>query len=764
MGRWFDSEPSPLKLPVLELNKDNKWLHIRLNPYVTVLAAGVIWGFVAFTVAHEDSAYNEFTDWAAWIGDEWTWLYIGSQDIWILVLLYLAFSKYAKLKLGADDEEPEFSRLSWFAMLFAAGVGVGLFYYGVTEPIWHYTSPAGRWYDSLNDNDRAQHALMVTFFHWGFHGWIPYTTIGSLLAIMSYRRGYPMTIRSTFVPLLGDKVLSGVVGDSIDVMSICATLFGVCTSLGLGVQQLNTALVRIDRGTYAGIDKREEGRLDIQYSTRAQIIIIWFVTCMATLSVVSGLKAGIQLLSNITFGLGCFLILCVLFMGDTVVILNSITSAFGYYLWYLPKISWHTDAWEQADDSLAPDGEGGSSTWMGGWTIFYWGWWISWAPFVGTFIAKISRGRTLGEFIAGTLIIPTAYCILWFGVLGSEGIYRERQAEKLGLDCSNSFSEVRSTRLGEDGWQAEHNSAYDFRVSCLGLNDQLFDLLSAYGSRTMAYFSSTITAIILVLYFVTSSDSGSLVIDSIAANGDEEPPILQRIFWACTEGAAAHALLKTGKVRALRALQSVSIVTGLPYTFILCYQCVALLNVVQEEIGELDIHRAKFRNELLAPYDYVLDTEQHGSAAGGICSFVTYCFMPFVGVYKIANKISDLKNEPKSMLPGPAVGAFFFWVFAWVMLCMSPVAANLRMVAGVLYIFFAGIVGLMRYFARDAINCKRGSLFSDLLSAVLCYPFVLMHTDTELAYGPILTTVKAEEGEKMIEKEVDVVEEGKEEA
>mmetsp|Transcript_18183 Transcript_18183/g.55731 ORF Transcript_18183/g.55731 Transcript_18183/m.55731 type:complete len:789 (-) Transcript_18183:529-2895(-) len=741
VARMF-KEPSPLGLPMFEAFPDWKFLHMKFNPYVSAAAAAVIWGFVGFTVDWEGAAYNEFTDWSAWITDEWSWLYVGSQDIWVVVLMYLLFSKYSKVKLGRDDEQPEFSNLSWFSMLFAAGVGVGLFYYGISEPIFHYTSSGTRW-AHFNDNDRAQHALMVTYFHWGVHGWIPYTTIGALLAIMSYRRGYPMTIRSCFVPLLGDNVLRGIFGDFIDVLSIMATLFGVCTSLGLGVQQLNQCLVRLDKGTYAGTNSREEGRTGIEFSTRAQVVIIWVVTACATCSVVSGLKAGIQFLSNVTFAAGCFMLLAVLFMDDTVVILNSITSSFGYYLWYLPKIAWHTDAWEMADDNGAPDGQGGGPEWLGWWTIFYWGWWISWAPFVGTFIAKISRGRTLGEFIAGTLIIPTAYCILWFGTLGSAGILKERQGQQAGLTCDkgNTFSELRSTRLGEDGWAAEHNTAYDFRLSCLDLEDELFDTMSSYGTRTMGYFTSTFVGVLLLMYFVTSSDSGSLVIDSLAANGEEDPPILQRVFWACTEGAAAHALLKTGKDKALRALQSVSIVSGLPYTFVLCFMCAALLNVAMEEFGDLDVNRNKFRNGLLAPLTYVFD-EKEGGAAGGLCNLLLNCTCPWYAVLKVQRKIRGIRGTPgPRCLDVKVVGTAFLYYAAVAFLCLSPVQANLRMISAATYLFFCGAVATVRLDTRTVINCERGSLVSDYITAVLCFPLVLSHCNVELAYGPILATV-----------------------
>jgi len=750
----LSTEESKLGLTQFEAFPNIRLLHMKFNPKVSFWAAAIIWGFIAFTSGRKKESYNEFTSWGDWVGDEWSWFYIGSQDIWVFVLLYVCFSKYGALKLGHDDEQPEFSRLSWFAMLFAAGVGVGLFYYGVAEPMWHYNGQ-GRW-NELNDNDRAQHALMVTYFHWGFHGWIPYTTIGALVGLIAFRRGYPTTMRSCFQPLLGDNVLRGPIGDAIDVVSICCTLFGVCTSLGLGVQQLNQALVRLDRGTYMGINQREEGRLDITYSTKAQISIIWVVTACATASVVSGLGNGIKLLSNAVFVAGNFLVFFVLFSGDTVFILNAICSSFGYYLWYLPKIAWHTDAFELLDElgnadlgiSGAPDGRGGSPTWMGAWTIFYWGWWISWAPFVGTFIAKISRGRTLREFILGTLIIPTLYCVWWFGVFGAEGLRLDREAAASGIDCSGSaFSSHRSTRMAGT-FSAKHNQAYKVRLWCLGTEDILFDTLSSYGSRTLMYATSTITSICLLFYFVTSSDSGSLVIDSLAANGDEDPPVLQRIFWAVTEGAAATALLATGKETSLRALQSVSIVCGLPYTFFLCYMCYALVLVCKEEMGDISATRNQFRTQLLEFPSYMF---KDGLGAG-LVAFLANSVFPFVAIKRIMAKCAATKGTAPETFP--YIFAAILWLAAIVFLALCPIEANLRMLSATCYVFFTCFTCWARHQTRDALNCERGDIFTDYIAGLILFPFVLQHCETELAYGPIIPVdVKdVKEVEMLVEK------------
>lgn len=749
----FSTEPSPLQLPQFEAFEWNRFLHMKFNPRVSFWAAGIIWSFVIFTMARQKDAYEEFTRWSDWIGDEWSWLYIGSQDIWILVLIYLLCTKYGQVKLGKDDEAPEFSKFQWFSMLFAAGVGVGLFYYGVYESVWHYTDESTRW-NALNDNERAQHALMITVFHWGVHGWIPYTTIGAILAVVGYRRGYPMTIRACFVPLLPDRVLRGLVGDVIDILSICATLFGVCTSLGLGVMQLNNAIVRLDKGTYHGTNARENGRFDITESKRTQIIIIWVVTLCATISVVTGVKGGILTLSLGTFAVGTFIVMSVLFMGDTILILNSITSVIGYYMWYLPKISWHTDAWETADDEGAPDGKGGSPSWMGAWTIFYWGWWIAFAPFVGTFIAKISRGRTLGEFIFWTLLIPTGYCIMWFGVLGSEGIRLERQAQKSGLTCENPFGPLQSTRLKRFGWEAKNQQAYEVRLSCLSTEGVLFDTLAAYGTRTFGYFTCGITALCLLFYFVTSSDSGSLVIDSLAANGDEEPPMLQRIFWALTEGATATALLDSGKTRALVSLRSVSIVSGLPYTFILCYLCYSLVLITKEEFGELSPTRSWLRTSLFLPDEHIAKD----GIIMGVTRFVAYSICPWVPMKKNAAKIKALTfkdhvdTSSKMCDIGTCFASFLFYLTI-ALLAASPAEAALRKIAGLFYLSFCILVAGQRYQMRDAVNCTRGDIFTDYLAAVMMYPIVLAQCETELEFGTIPVVIGEKEELAIVKKD-----------
>merc|ERR1719162_190544 len=577
----------------------------------------------------QDEAAEETTEAQAWVTDIWNWLYMISQNVWIVVLFYVMY-KYYDLKLGKDDEQPQFSDATYFAMLFSCGVATGLWYF-TAEGMWHYEGyGTPRWMDKemFNDNTRAEHSMMVTFFHWGVHGWIPYSLVGALISIMTYRRGFPMSMRFTLYPLIGEMCY-GVLGDLVEVLSILCTVFGVCTSLGLGAMQINKGLVRLDRGTYRGQDSLGcdvvgqttpcNGRLGLEEGPDAQIGIIIVITLLATASVVAGLKRGIATLAQIAFALSLFILLSVLFMDDTWYILNALTSTFGYYLWYLPKISFHTDAWEElgaAAEGLggAPDGRGGSKGWMNGRTIFYWGWWISWGPFVGTFLARISKGRKLGHFIIATLILPSLWSFLFLGVFGAAQIRITNQAISAGLDGSSSAhiyghladkTVVGYNAPTADGsgtlWKPVEDGVS--RLYMLSTEDVLFEHLGSYGGEGWATFMTVITLIIIVLYFITSSDSASFVVDIMAANGAQEPPVTQKVFWAFTEGAAASALLASASDQspkaALNTVKALPIILGLPFTFLLFWMCQGLLIVCKEEAGDLRINRKHFSTFLL---------------------------------------------------------------------------------------------------------------------------------------------------------------------
>ncbi|KAJ1459241.1 BCCT family transporter-domain-containing protein [Pelagophyceae sp. CCMP2097] len=759
--------------------------YYNFNPYVTLYAVALIWGFVIYTISSTSESYKEFQTWFHWVTDEWTWLYILSQNIWIVLLLWICCSKYRHIKFGADDDEPEYSNVQWFAMLFCCGVAVGLFYYGVAEPMWHYEGYGGSRFGEMADTERATHALMITYFHWGLHGWVPYSIVGATLSILHYRRGLPLTLRSLFYPLWG-KLIEGWRGDVVDVMGVCCTLFGVCTSLGLGVQQLNQGLVRLDRGTYAGVDAFGEewdnppsncvegqcrkGMLGIKYSTKTQVVIIWFVTLLATCSVLAGLNRGIACLSYLAFSMGLILMMSVLFMDDTMFILDALTSSIGYYMWYLPKLSFETDAWARLGgdhtwsrngDGVAasiavqgdvggPDGRGGGENWMHTWTIFYWGWWISWAPFVGTFLARISKGRKLGEFIMYTMILPSLYSILWMGIFGSAGIKMQfENAHNQGGDCGFTAT-GRSTRMEDHSMEAKHNQAYTVNLYCLSTEDILFDQLGSYGSRQFAYALTGFAWVCLLIYFITSSDSGSYVIDILAANGNPEPPMFQRTFWACTEGAAATALLVgsgADSTRSIKALQAVSVVSGLPLTFVLMYVSHALYVCIQEEVGDLDEDRPDFRTTILS-----ISSIFSGEFRSTPCEIFEYVFMPFMSVKKAWARIH---KESANLY---MVGSFLTFATTVTFLSMSRIEANLRMVSAAFYLAFACIVAAARNSTRQHLAVQKGDALSDVCIAILFYPLALAHMDRELKMGvvqpmqPPLYDAEADEESKAMEK------------
>merc|ERR1719443_662781 len=561
----------------------------------------------------------------------------------------------------------------------------------------------------MNDADRANYALMQAYFHWGIHGWIPYVLIGSLMGLLSYRRGLPMTMRTCFYPLWG-KQIEGWRGDVVDVLSIMCTLFGVCTSLGLGVRQLNRGLIRLDRGTFMGVDYYgseytsdaddrmrktacgnadlcRRGKTEIDFNVKTQCWIVAFVTLLATCSVAVGLKRGIAVLSYVAFAMGMLLVTSVLFMDDTMYILDATTTSFGYYLWYLPKIAWECDAWARlnsdaswhgspgsggmAKDSSAsgtPDGLGAGQEWLAGWTIFYWGWWISWGPFVGTFLAKISKGRTLREFIIYALIVPTLYCVFWFGTFGGAAIGMQMRADHMGL------SDEDVTYMGTDAThpldtrmtnaKPEHNKGYvvDFGGSS-STEDQFFDLISSYGGKGLAYGLTCWAWLCLLFYFITSSDSGSLVIDMISANGEQDPPLMQRIFWAFTEGCAAIALLAGSQgdpSRALNGVQAVSVVCGLPFTVILMYM-----------------------------------SQVESSTSGA----------------------DPIMSKEKMVVLYTALSAIFIY-FGSILLIFSMWEANLRMIAATLYLAFATVVSYTRYMTRTGLGIQFGDALTDVCLSV----------------------------------------------
>ncbi len=488
---------------------------LELSPGVFFPAIVVIGIFLVFGVFFTDASERVFSAVQSGIVGYFGWFYILSVAFFLFFVVFLFFSPWGSIRLGEDDSEPEYSYFSWFAMLFSAGMGIGLVFWSVAEPMSHYLgSPTVE----SGTVAAASEAMRLTFFHWGVHAWAIYIVVGLSLAYFSFRKGLPLCIRSAFHPLLGDRI-HGPIGHTIDVLAIFGTIFGVATSLGLGVMQVA-----------AGLDFVLD--LGLEDATGLQLLLIAGITLVATGSVVLGLDKGIRRLSNFNVTVAVILVFFVFTVGPSVFILNSWVENTGNYLQSLVQTTLWIDAW----------GDGG---WHGGWTLFYWGWWIAWSPFVGMFIARVSRGRTIREFIGGVLLVPAAFTTFWLTTFGNSALYREL--------------------VGEGG------------IAGVGTEEMLFALLQGFPFTVV---TSILAIVVIVAFFVTSSDSGSLVIDMLASGGNPDPPTVQRVFWALLEGAVAGVLLWAG---GLAALQTASIATGLPFAAVLVVMCISLLKGLSTE-------------------------------------------------------------------------------------------------------------------------------------------------------------------------------------
>lgn len=487
----------------------------RLALPVFIPAAALIVVFVAFALVSPDTASALFARIQENVIGAFGWYYVALVAFFVIFSLWVGFSRYGDIRLGKDDDKPEFSTMSWFALLFAAGMGIGLVFWGVAEPLNHFASP--RPGVTGSDVEIGQQAITQTFLHWGLHAWSIYVVVGLSIAYAVHRRGRPISIRWTLEPLLGDRV-KGAWGHAIDVVALVGTLFGVATSLGLGVLQMS-----------AGLDTA-----NIMAATEStQVGLILCITALTILSVVSGVGKGMKWLSNINLILAGALLLVVLFAGPTLFLLREFVQSIGNYLQNVVGLTFNTLAFSGAE----------GEAWQAAWTTFYWGWWMSWAPFVGIFIARISKGRTVREFVAGVLLVPTTLGFLWFSVLGGSAIYREIFGQG-GL-------------IGEDGSVQTENA--------------LFGLLGELPGGP----ALLIGAILLIaIFFITSADSGALVMSMISTGGDPNPRNWIRVFWAVLAALVAIALLLVGD-SGLGSIQTVAILTALPFSVVMLLMCVA---------------------------------------------------------------------------------------------------------------------------------------------------------------------------------------------
>lgn len=502
---------------------------VRIAPRVFLPAAVLILAFVVYSSLFTDHATAVITTIHDQIIRSFGWYYIAIVSAFVIFAVMVGVSRFGDIPLGRDDEEPEFRLSSWLAMLFAAGMGIGLVFWGVAEPLSHFASP--RPGVTGDEPALAQEALIQSFLHWGLHPWAIYVIVGLSVAYAVHRRGRPVSIRWALEPLLG-RFVRGWLGDLIDIVAIVGTLFGVSTSLGLGVLQIAEGLHLV-----AGVT----------VNTFVHVMLIAGITAVAVLSVVSGVSRGIKWLSNLNVSLMLVLLVFVLITGPTLFMLREFVQSIGLYLQNLFRLSF---------DVSAGYGEAGAQ-WSADWTVFYWGWWMAWAPFVGVFIARISRGRTVREFVVGVLLVPTVVSFLWFSVLGGAALHREVFGAGGLLEVAPDGSPV----VNQEG--------------------ALFGLLETLPAATAV---SVGVIVLITLFFITSSDSGSLVVDMLATGGDPDPPTWSRVFWGVLEGAVALALLVlVAGAQGLETLQTAAIMAALPVSVVMILMCVALWPLLRRE-------------------------------------------------------------------------------------------------------------------------------------------------------------------------------------
>jgi len=489
-----------------------------INPPVFLGAVAITAVFLGIGVLFPDRAETIFTALQGRILDSFGWLYLLAVGIFIGSVIFFAASRFGNLKLGPDDSTPDFPYLSWVAMLFAAGMGIGIMYFAVGEPVTHFASPPEA--EPLSVAAQRQ-AMSLTFFHWGLHAWAIYAVVGLSLAYFGYRYNLPLTVRSGLYPLLKDRI-DGPAGHAVDIFAICGTLFGLATSLGLGVLQINAGLNYL---------------LGVPVGAPVQLVLIAAIIAVATISVVTGVDKGIRRLSEFNLMVAVLLMLFVLAFGPTALLLRDFVQNIGYYLDTIVLRTFNIYAYEP-------------TPWIDAWTLFYWAWWISWSPFVGMFIARISRGRTVREFVVAVLFVPAGFTFIWMTVFGNTALFID-------------------------------TTVADGALTAAVTEDLSVALFQFFQYLPLPAVTCTLAVLLVAVFFVTSADSGALVVDTIAAGGATETSKAQRVFWCALAGLIAAVLLLAG---GLSALQSATIATALPFSLIMLVLVWALFKGMQADL------------------------------------------------------------------------------------------------------------------------------------------------------------------------------------
>ncbi|SMD01584.1 choline/glycine/proline betaine transport protein [Fulvimarina manganoxydans] len=521
----------------------------HVSPPVFITSAILILGFILFGGIFTDTAATVFSAAQSGIADGFGWFLILVTNAALVLSVYLAFSRFGDIRLGAQTEEPEYDIVSWTAMMFSAGIGIGLLYWAVAEPLFHFSSPP---IGQAETAEAAKQAMVISFLHWGWHGWGIYCIVGMALAYFHYRQGLPLSIRSALYPLIGERIY-GFWGHVVDILAVFGTMFGIVTSLGLGVMQINAGLTSL---------------FGLPDSLLLQIGLVAAITACATLSVVAGLDNGIKRISNFNIYLSFAMLAFIVAMGPALFIFDSFIENMGAYIENFVYYSFWSESYS-------------GTNWQVDWTLFYWAWWISWSPFVGIFIARISRGRTIREFALGVLLIPSTILFFWFTAFGGVAVHMEL--------------------MGDPGLVAAVQDDYGRAI---------FEFLQFYPLPTL---TTLVVLFMILVWFVTSSDSGSFVIDMLTAGGDDNPPKIQRIFWAVTEGAIAAVLLVAG---GLKALQSAAVVAGFPFAFVLLVMMWGLVRALGRDKLVLyrydQAYRTEAETEAASPSPYVGENSLKG--------------------------------------------------------------------------------------------------------------------------------------------------------
>ncbi len=516
---------------------------------MTLSAATLILAFVLFTGTNSELASSIFGTARSWIEATFGWYYLVTVVFLIITCCYIVVSRHGNTRLGDDDSRPEFSNFAWFSMLFSAGIGIGILFFGVAEPIFYLDNSGAFGYPNnpyadmagatAIGHDRAVDALRVTFFHWGFHGWAVYVIVGLSLAYFAYRKKLPLALRSTLYPFIGDRIY-GPIGHAVDLLGVVGCVFGVATSLGLGVSQMAVGLERL-----IGVDP----------GLNTQLTLIALISVISILSAISGVNRGIKIISEWNIIISLLVIGFFLFAGPTTWLLSLFAESLGDYLANFAQMGlWFPE-------------EEGPASWQNGWTVFYWGWWLAWAPFVGLFIARISKGRTLREFVLGVLLVPTLVIFVWLGIFGGTALWQE-------LNAANGPGTAGLVDLV---------NAWNLPAALFASSDGIA------GDGTLGWIISALLVFLLMSWFVTSSDSSTLVLTTILSLGNDEPPQLFRIFWGIVIGLVAAVLLLAG---GLSALQTALMAAALPLSLVILAMTFGVLKSLWQEAGVLGAPRA----------------------------------------------------------------------------------------------------------------------------------------------------------------------------